>query len=297
MDSTDFQTIVFDSPLLRIGLFRCRPWYAQFEDTGPTDGYLIVFPRTSVSITHAGSRPIVADPNVVMFYNKRQIYTRRKLSDGGDLCEWFAFAPHTIVDAIRPYDPQVVERGERPFALTHGPSDPRSYLLQRIVVDHLLCAERPDQLYVEEIMLSVLAQVIENAYQVRGATSPRSASGSSVELAEAIKALLATCFREQLSLDRIARAAYTSPYHLCRIFRKQTGSTIHRYLNQIRLRTALEDVMQGNIDLTTLGLDLGYSSHSHFTQAFRQTFGTSPSGLRRVASARRLHELSKILIA
>jgi AraC-like DNA-binding protein len=33
-------------------------------------------------------------------------------------------------------------------------------------------------------------------------------------------------------------------------------------------------------DLTELGFDLGFSSHSHFTSAFRETFGRTPSELR-----------------
>jgi AraC-like DNA-binding protein len=37
--------------------------------------------------------------------------------------------------------------------------------------------------------------------------------------------------------------------------------------------------------LTELALDLGYSSHSHFTDAFRREFGVSPAAFRAGASA------------
>jgi len=33
-------------------------------------------------------------------------------------------------------------------------------------------------------------------------------------------------------------------------------------------------------DLTSLALDLGFSSHSHFTLAFRRAFGCTPSQFR-----------------
>ena len=39
-------------------------------------------------------------------------------------------------------------------------------------------------------------------------------------------------------------------------------------------------------DLTMLGLDLGFSSHSHFTTAFRQAYGRSPSEFRQAALRR-----------
>lgn len=289
-------TIIFATPTLRIGTFRCRPWEPWFEDSGPISGHLIVFPRTSVCITHAGSRPIVTDPNLVMLYNDRQEYRRGKISERGDLCEWFEFAPEIVQEAVRPFDPAVDDR--RPFRLTHGPSDTRSYLLQRQIVEQIAGQKQPDQMYVEEMMLAVLNAVVRSAYQSAGkktGASDRQRDSATIELIYGVKHVLATRFTERITLDQIAQAVYCSPYHLCRIFRQQTGSSIHAYLNHLRLRTALEYLSEGADDLAALGVALGYSSHSHFTQAFKRAFGTSPSALR--PARHQLHELSKILIA
>ena len=66
---------IFETGLVSVGRFRCRPSHPHFHDTGPTRGHLLVFPRETVTITHAGKRPIVADPSCVMLYN-RQEYRR-----------------------------------------------------------------------------------------------------------------------------------------------------------------------------------------------------------------------------
>jgi AraC family transcriptional regulator len=71
-----------------------------------------------------------------------------------------------------------------------------------------------------------------------------------------------------------------SVFHLCRTFRAVTGQTIHAYRTQLRLRAALERVEYAS-DLSAVALDLGFSSHSHFTAAFRRAFGVTPSGVRR----------------
>ena len=81
------------------------------------------------------------------------------------------------------------------------------------------------------------------------------------------------------SLDDLARYAGSSPYRLCRIFRAHTGQSIRAYRSQLRLRAAFDRLLQG-ADITDLALELGFSSHSHFTAAFRSRFGTSPSRLR-----------------
>jgi AraC-like DNA-binding protein len=49
-------------------------------------------------------------------------------------------------------------------------------------------------------------------------------------------------------------------------------------------------------NLTALAFELGFSSHSHFADAFRREFGRTPSEVRRNAGRRTLREMSKNLI-
>jgi len=189
---------------------------------------------------------------------------------------------------------------DRPFGLTHGPSDPQSYLLQRMVVEHIARQRPPDRLLVEEVLLTVLDRIVAQA-PAAGSRSgrPGSRTGSSARRRLALDAqrYLVEGFREDLTLTRIATSLHCSPYELCRIFRAETGTTIHRHLDQIRLRTSLELLDEGFGNLTRLALRLGYSSHSHFTHSFRRAFGIPPSGIRELGSARRLRAMRKNLTA
>lgn len=96
---------------------------------------------------------------------------------------------------------------------------------------------------------------------------------------EDAKAFLQKRFQEPLRLADVARALYVSPYHLCRLFTKETGETMHRYLIRLRLQEALGPVVDG-VDLGEVAISVGFSSHSHFTAAFRKEFGVPPSGVR-----------------
>jgi len=53
----------------------------------------------------------------------------------------------------------------------------------------------------------------------------------------------------------------------------------------------------GEEDLTSLALDLGFSSHSHLTDAFRKEFGNPPSAMRKAMLSKSLREMSKNLEA
>ncbi len=92
--------VVFASPLVRVGRWRCPADHPQFRDSGPSSDALFVFPREGVWIEHEGREPFVADANTVTYYNKGQNYRRRKLSARGDQCEWFAVAQEAIAETL-----------------------------------------------------------------------------------------------------------------------------------------------------------------------------------------------------
>lgn len=291
---------LFQGQLVHFGAFRCHPSHPSFTNTGPIrGGHLLVFPRTCVRITHEGREPVVASPNVVMFYNEGQIYERAPISERGDLCEWFAFSPPVIVDTLSNFDPDACEHPDQPFSLTHGPSDAGSYMLQRQAVEHFTASRWPNTLLIEELLLQVLFTVVQSSFQARGCgqrPTREDTRRAQENVVRAVQELIAARFQETLGLAEIATSVHSSPFRLCRIFRKQTGMTIHQYQEQIRLRSALDRIPDCRGDLTTLALDLGYSSHSHFTYAFRRTFGVAPSQLVAGPSSQQLRKLSKILI-
>lgn len=279
---------ILDHPVYRggdfaVGAFRCKASWPCFADTGPTLGHLMVFPRTAVTITHEGGAPIQADATRVMLYNKEQRYRRGLCDPRGDLCEWFSVSAAAIADAARPYDPGVAERPDRPFAFSVGNVDARTYLDQRRLFESLRQRVPTDPLRVEEAILDLLGRVVAAAYRGRG-IHPRPqrtmTEAAQVRAVDAARSVLGAAVGRALSLRELADRAGVSPYHLCRIFRRRTGLTLHQYLTQLRVRAALGPLGADVRDLTRLGLDLGYSSHSHFTESFRRAFGMPPARLR-----------------
>jgi AraC-like DNA-binding protein len=101
---------------------------------------------------------------------------------------------------------------------------------------------------------------------------------------EQVKELLAERLGERLTLADLARELGTSPYHLARSFRRATGVSIHQYRIQLRVRTALLRLRE-DVDLCTLGLELGFATHSHFTETFRRVFGRPPRAVRELLRA------------
>jgi AraC-like DNA-binding protein len=104
---------------------------------------------------------------------------------------------------------------------------------------------------------------------------------------ERVKEAVAVAPARDWCVAKLANVANLSPFHLCHVFRAQTGASVYDYVLRERLAHALEAVLDGG-EITAIALDAGFASHSHFTARFKRFFGETPSALRqRIGAGRR----------
>lgn len=281
--------LVFESRLFRLGEFHLLPGDPRWlHENSIGAGTHVVFPGTAVRIEHRGRASFVADANVAVFYADGQAYRRELVDPGGDHCVFVVPAPQLMEEAV------AAAGGGSGVPFTHGPADSASYLRQRLVAHHAAHSPAPDPLLVEEELTRAVAAVVAAAFRGHG-TPPRTRRGP--DPVEAARATLAARYRERLSLDEVARELHVSPFHLAHRFRAGAGIGLHGYRTHLRLREALRLIAEPGISLTDLALDLGFASHSHFTDTFRRTFGRPPSDVRAAVRARGSAETRRILEA
>ena len=268
---------------LTFGAFRCAPadprWH---EENRIGDGHHVVFPRRAVRIGQAGHRPWVTDPNHAVFYDAGQTYRRGLVSPDGDRCWFVALAPGTAQELLAIAPGADDER----FGRAGGPLDDRAALRIHLLARELEAGSaQRDPWEVEAALVETLAEVVAGPTPL--ADRPRIAPGRPATvrahrtLVEDAKAHLALAFADRRSIRSVATAIGASPFHLARVFRAATGSSLHAYRDRLRLRAALDRIADGEADLARLAQDLGYASHSHLDGRFREVFGRPPSSLRR----------------
>lgn len=90
------------------------------------------------------------------------------------------------------------------------------------------------------------------------------------------KEILLERLAEPLSLEDLGRIVGCSHFYLSRTFTRETGMTISQWLRQARLERAAGLLRTGRCNVTEAALEVGYSSLSHFSQAFHDEFGCCP---------------------
>lgn len=85
---------------------------------------------------------------------------------------------------------------------------------------------------------------------------------------------------QALTVDALAELVYLSRYHFMRLFKAQTGSTVHAYVRQKRLLYAARLIREG-VPVNKAAADAGFGDYSAFHRAFKDSFGVSPGQLRK----------------
>lgn len=83
-----------------------------------------------------------------------------------------------------------------------------------------------------------------------------------------------------LSVDELAERVFLSRSHFMRLFKAQTGSTVHAYIRQKRLLTAARLLREG-VPAARAAAESGFGDYSAFHRAFRESFGLNPGELRK----------------
>ncbi|MEW6251698.1 MAG: AraC family transcriptional regulator, partial [Planctomycetota bacterium] len=244
-----------------------------------------------------GPREVVCDPNTVLFIGASEPYQLAHPVPLANACTALYVYPALVADMLvcrnaRP------PRGLGSFPFDNSPADPRLHVLHRAL---LQATRHPDPLAVEELGLRLAGRAIETALRFNARRVPRCMRAGTARLhaarVDAVRAYLAVHFRERVTLAGLAARVHCAPHHLCAIFKRATGVSIHRYCTQLRLATAVEELLCGPRRLTELAVTTGFAHHSHFTTVFRREFGTPPSRLAEYVGAAAAHEIRKNLQA
>jgi AraC family transcriptional regulator len=275
------ECLLFSGDVVCLGTFACEVADASFAGGEPSTSHCVVFSRTPVWIQHDGGARYVADATRLTLHNRGRAYRRWRIDDRGDRCNWLAFSEAAIAAVVGRWDPAHIDRAAAaPFRFQHAPAAPALYLRQRGLFERLQ-PQMIDRLAVEEESLAILHDVAARIYEGDAARMPRLLRDRRRECDAVyeVRSRIAAAPAAAHALRPLAAAVELSAYQLCRAFTRICGETLTAYRSRLRILGSLDAVCAGE-DLTTIALAWGFASHSHFTWAFRQILGVTPSAVR-----------------
>ncbi|QFY62348.1 helix-turn-helix transcriptional regulator [Rhizobium grahamii] len=238
----------------------------------------LVYPYRGVFMRHVGRNDTVAEANQMLFFNAAQGYRISHPIDGGDACIDLSIDDALLAE-LAPKDQ--IQPGEIfGFRRQRRRIDPRAQALVALL-RHGLHRKAAETLEAETLALALVRRSLgERTSHAAGASVGRQ------KLVDRAKLALSSDIARRWTLAEIAAEVGVSPVYLTQVFQQVEATPLYRYQLRLRLARAL-DLLGQYDDLTALGLELGFSSHSHFTSSFRQTYGQTPAEFQRAARLRR----------
>ena len=234
----------------------------------------LIFPYRGVYVRHVGHDQAVAEANQVLFFNANEGYRVSHPVAGGDGSLTLVIDESQLHE-LAPRD--ILHRSSGiAFRRRRLRIDARAQALVALL-RHTLHEKLAEPLEAEILALTLVRRTLGP----RISHAPDSTFGRQ-KLADRAKLVLSSDLMRRWTLAEIAGELRVSPVYVTQVFQQVEGLPLYQYQLRLRLAGAL-DLLARYDDLTTLALDLGFSSHSHFTATFRRVYGCSPSAFKRSA--------------
>lgn len=123
----------------------------------------------------------------------------------------------------------------------------------------------------KSVLLSVLSKCMENL-------------DVSSQFSNCVQQVLETIHKtygsSELSVEYLARKVFLTPNYLSNVFKKETGTSINKYVTGYRMDRAKELLINTNIKVVDLSIQVGYTNQSYFCSIFKKYFGVTPAKFR-----------------
>ncbi|KRB19504.1 MULTISPECIES: helix-turn-helix transcriptional regulator [Mesorhizobium] len=269
-------------PLLDTGIVKvrdvvCGGQCRHRSDEECTAATHLVFPYRGVFVRHVGRNDAVAEANQLLFFNEAEPYQVSHPVEGGDACLDLVMEEGQLRELA---PKEQLRAGDRvAFRRQRRRIDPRAQALVAML-RHSLNRNIAETLEAETLALTLVRRSLgERTSHVAGASLGRQ------KLVDRAKLVLSSDLTRRWTLAGIAAEVGVSPVYLTQVFQQVEAMPLYRYHLRLRLARGL-DLLGRYDNLTTLGMDLGFSSHSHFSASFKQVYGRTPAEFQRSIRSR-----------
>jgi AraC family transcriptional regulator len=237
----------------------------------------LVFPYRGVYVRNVGRAETVAEANQVVFFNEDEPYQVSHPVEGGDSSLSIGISAATLLELTPAGYLHVKDRAT--FNRSHLRIDARTQALMSLL-RHRLDRGTIETLEAETLTLTMVRRALdERTWHTAAGRVGRQ------KLVDRAKLVLSSDLGRRWTLAEIAGSVGVSPVYLTQVFQQVEGIPLYRYQLQLRLARAV-DLLGGHSNLTYLALDLGFSSYSHFSSAFKKAYGLTPLEFQRSARVR-----------
>ena len=238
-----------------------RHWHEEYHLCAITGGYGELCHRGTTHRNPAGTLNLV-EPGEVHSNQTRN-------ARGCDFLK-LDFDPALFAMAAREAAPP---RDTHAFSV---PTISDAVTFQRFVRLCYTLIEPADPLLRQQCFLEFLILLRRRHTRSRG---PIESVGREPRAVSLVREHLTANYARKVELTELTTLTGLSPFHLTRVFARETGLPPHAFLNQVRIQHA-KALLRSRVPISRVAQETGFADQSHLTRTFKQIVRVSPGAYR-----------------
>lgn len=178
---------------------------------------------------------------------------------------------------------------DRRYCMLNDPSATRRLLP---CLEHISLEVAQKKAHYQEVVQNLLQILAVQLLRSQSVASFSSDVGNISPKCAQIKRYIDSHYKENVTIETLANVTFLSRSYLIHIFTKEYGEPPISYLIKRRVEESRHLLAKTDRSILDIGLMVGFSSGSYFSQSFRRLVGVSPKEYRRRAQAEAAKELS-----
>ena len=130
-----------------------------------------------------------------------------------------------------------------------------------------------DEIIMQSLILELIYAIGKDADQQ---TKPAHTKNGNQRMIEESLRFIKENLAQELTLEKIAQQAHLSPIHFHRSFKAAVGKTLRDYVEEQRIKKAINLLITTEYSLTKIAFECGFSSQSYFSYVFKRRMRKTP---------------------
>ncbi|RBL93395.1 helix-turn-helix transcriptional regulator [Chitinophaga flava] len=271
---------IYDSPICEVRNFLCQCQQCNISGKEHQERFSIAFIRQGNFLFKVFRNDLDAYHGLFLVCKPGYEHRVGHVHDMPDQCTIFSFPPENI-GLLEEQGSELAWFLKNPdlHAVLIKATPEMEYLHHYIFT--LLQKPHYPQLWVEQLMMNLFSLILTGGH---GKVIPEltvKQKRNYLPIISSIKTFINDNLSGDISLPQLAGMGHMSPFHFNRTFKQMTGITPYNYLLQVRLKQAHLQLRHTSQPITGIAFDTGFNSLEHFSAAYKQRYGLSPSQMRR----------------
>lgn len=141
------------------------------------------------------------------------------------------------------------------------------------IIQHNNGGSDSDYIIIQSLILDLIYNLEKESKKLM---NKKNATSSNKETVDRVIKYIKNNITEDLSLEGISKHISLSPVYLHNLFKASTGKTLRGFVEEQRIKKAINLLTSTDYTLTKIAYECGFSSQSYFSYAFKRKMKSTP---------------------